>query len=71
MHYPIFYALPAETENVIELYEYFNDTTGQYAYSVDPSLSLNGFIRQTEPLAWVWENPINVIFPVTDYLASE
>ncbi len=69
----VFYALPPDVDsappNTQPLYEYIGQE-GQYTYSLEPSANLEGFVRQREPVAWVWVNPIRVKFPVSDYLGD-
>ena len=66
----LFYALPANSSNpyTVPLYDYANTTTGAHAYSTNPSLVLAGFTRATDPIARVWNDPIHVNLPVSQYL---
>jgi hypothetical protein len=69
----LFYALPPEITpkpaKTIPLYEYAH-ADGRRAYSVQPNLALLDFVRGAAPLAFVWENPIHVKFPVSDFLGD-
>ena len=57
---PLFYAFPvrsAAAPNVtVPLYEFFNPTTGQYAYSVSASWSAPGF-EAGRPICRIWKSP--------------
>ncbi len=74
---PLFHALPAGTQNpltalendapvYVPLYEHLDPASGRRAYATEAKLA--GFPNATE-IARVWTNPIEVILPVTDYLA--
>ncbi len=71
---PVFYALPADTSplpaTVVPLYEYVDGQNNEYVYDVDANLSLSGYARSASPIAYVWENPLSITLPVTDYLAD-
>lgn len=66
-----FYALSANFQiaNTVPLYEY-EDGTGNYIYSIDQALVAAGFTRVDPPIARVFENPIQVLLPVTDFLGD-
>lgn len=67
----LFYALPASdtSPQTLPLYAY-QDAMGRTVYSTRAELALSGFTRQKEPLARVWENPVQVALPVADYLGD-
>jgi hypothetical protein len=69
---PLFYAIPPEATpkpaKTIPLYEYTHPD-GNRAYSVQPNLALPGFVRGSA-LMYVWENPIHVKLPVSDFLGD-
>ncbi|MGH0034032.1 MAG: SGNH/GDSL hydrolase family protein [Myxococcota bacterium] len=52
----------------IGLYAWTRDSDGVVAYGVEGGFDATGYTRAATPLAWVWRNPIEVRFPVTDYL---
>jgi hypothetical protein len=69
---PLFYAVapdatpkPAKT---VALYEYAHPD-GRRAYSVLPNLALPDFVRGS-PLMYVWENPMHVKFPASEFLGD-
>jgi MYXO-CTERM domain-containing protein len=65
-----FYALPADTESLppdaIGLYGWRSDTAT--AYSTDMSLQIEGLTRDPDPLAYVWQSPVDIAFPLASYL---
>lgn len=67
----VFYAFPPDAPDApaqtVPLYEYRRTSAKRYHYSVDPDLSIEGYVRD-EPIARVWPNPLEVTLPVTDYL---
>ncbi len=71
---PVFYALPADAASlpatVVPLYEYVDEQNNEYVYDLDANLSLSGYTRNESPIAYVWENPMSITLPVTDYLAD-
>src|SRR5262249_18266662 len=70
---PVFWAIAAgaasQPPSTVPLYDYANSSTGVHAYSTNPSLSLSGFTRATNPIARVWQDPIRITLPVSQYLA--
>ncbi len=71
---PVFYALPADSTSLpvtaIPLYEYEDAQNNEYFYDPDANLSLPGYTRSESPIVYVWENPMSITLPVTDYLAD-
>ena len=69
---PLFYAIPPDATpkpaKTIPLYEYAHPD-GRRAYSVQPNLALPEFVRGNA-LMYVWENPIHVKFPASDFLGD-
>ena len=69
---PLFYAIPPDAmpkpAKTISLYEYAHPD-GRRAYSVQPNLALPDFARGSA-VVYVWENPIHVKFPASDFLGD-
>ncbi len=73
---PLFYALPPETEDApittVPLYQFVHIRNRlDRAYSTDPDwaeTNAQPYRRREQPLCLVWKNPIEVPFPVTEYL---
>jgi len=69
---PLFYAVPPDAApkpaKTVPLYEYAH-SDGRHAYSVQPNLALPDFVRGSV-LMYVWENPIHVKFPTSDFLGD-
>jgi hypothetical protein len=68
---PLFYALPtdAEGDGTAPLYEYTH-ADGRRAYALDGAALAEGFERADTALALVWESPVRVALPVSDYLGD-
>jgi hypothetical protein len=68
---PLFYALPPDatpSAHHAPLYEY-RHADGRRVYDSEGA-ELPGFVRNPEPLAYVWANPVRVKLPVRAYLAG-
>jgi hypothetical protein len=70
---PIFYALPPDVSpapaDTLALYE-LTHADGRHAYGLATTTPPAGFTRSAKPIALVWQNPIRVKMPVSDYLGD-
>jgi hypothetical protein len=66
----LFYALPADanahSSSTVALYEY-TQADGRHIYAVDPAVVPTDYVRASQPLAYVWSNPIKVQLPIGDF----
>jgi hypothetical protein len=67
--FPVFYALPpgtAAARGAVPLYEFIGPG-GQRAYDVTATPPAPGFLASSDPIAYVWANPLRVVLPVGDF----
>lgn len=70
---PLFYAAPATTPapvNTVALMEFENVATGELAYTVDGGGDFLAPTWSSRTVAFVWENPLAIAFPVRDHLGD-